>query len=64
MKASNQYTLKLTVTIKAQSERDAEIFLANRMNNWLIEDNDYIEGYGYPDGSLLYWNNCHKGEKR
>lgn len=51
----NQYSMAVTVIVKAVDREDAEGIVTERMNGWFLEDGPIDEKEGFSRGSLLLW---------
>lgn len=58
-----QYSVQVSLIIKADSAKQAHRILLDRLSKWFNEPGEAIAGYGFPAGTLLHYHILNKEPK-
>ena len=57
------YSVPVNLVVKAESLKEAQAIVAGKLSTWFCEDmSSFVDGFGYPHGSLLFWGYTQKDE--
>lgn len=54
--SDSQHIFNVQLVVKGIDRDRAYQQLQTKLNQWFCESKTLIDGYGYPDGSLLLWS--------